>query len=224
METTHKFRTQHTKDIKMKSTRSVAVLAAFLLSFPMIFAQSGTAPVWNSAKAKAWFEKKEWLHGLALQPHKSIDELTFAKQYHTHALLWDSAFAFFLQHDLQALPAGKYPIVGDSVFASITENATKNFEDTQWESHRKYADIQYVIRGEEKIGVRPVAGAAVTQPYDAKGDVAHYSGVGRQYVARPGVFFIFFPTDAHRPNATTGGNKVDKKLVIKVLVTGYETK
>jgi YhcH/YjgK/YiaL family protein len=110
------------------------------------------------------------------------------------------------------------------VFASVTEDSTKDFHNTRWESHRKYADIQCVIRGEEEIGVYPVSKATVTQAYDEKGDVAHYSATGKQYLARPGTFFIFFPSDAHRPNITTGGNRVDKKIVIKVRITGYETK
>jgi biofilm protein TabA len=29
---------------------------------------------------------------------------------------------------------------------------------------------------------------------------------------------LFFPTEAHRPNITPGGNKVVKKIVIKVRV------
>ncbi len=202
----------------MKTHADVLGIALGLI-VSVISAQPGASSTeWTKAKAKKWFEKKEWLHGLALQPHKSIDELEFARQYHRHPSLWDSAFAFFSRQDLRTLPKGKYPILGDSVFASITEDPTKDYEETRWESHRRYADIQYVIRGEEKIGVCPVSKAHVTQAYDAGNDAAHYSATGKQYLARPGTFFIFFPTDAHRPNITTGGRKIDKKLVIKVLI------
>jgi beta-galactosidase beta subunit len=32
----------------------------------------------------------------------------------------------------------------------------------------------------------------------------------------PGTFFLFFPTDAHRPGIKVEGNDVVKKLVIKI--------
>ena len=202
----------------MKIKVIIPCLATYLLFGSFALAQTRNTTTWKKSTAKKWFEQKEWLHGLALQPHKSINELEFARQYHLHPSLWDAAFAFFAHNDLQALPKGKYPILGDSVFVSITEDPTKDYENTKWESHRKYADIQYVIKGEEKIGVCPVSKATVSQAYDPKNDLAHYSATGRQYIARPGTLFMFFPMDAHRPNITTGSRTVDKKLVIKVLV------
>jgi YhcH/YjgK/YiaL family protein len=73
-----------------------------------------------------------------------------------------------------------------------------------------------VINGEEKIGVTDAAKLIRTVPYDPAKDLANYSGEGNFYTATPGIFFLFFPADAHRPNITTGGNKPDKKIVIKI--------
>lgn len=189
--------------------------SAFLFAtFLLINAQSSND--WTKHKAKKWFNKKEWLGGLQLQPSKTVDKIEFARQYHLNKKYWDEAFAYLKNTDLNTLAKGKYPIDGDNVFASVTTDSTKNFEKTNWESHRKYIDIQYVITGEEKIGAYPVSKATVTKPYDEKKDAANYSADGKLYLAKPGTFFIFFPSDAHRPNITTGGNKVDKKIVIKV--------
>jgi len=77
-----------------------------------------------------------------------------------------------------------------------------------------------VIEGEEKIGVASVLNATVTREYDEKRDAANYSIDGKLYSATPGTFFIFLPSDAHRPNITPGGNKVVKKIVIKVKYAG----
>jgi biofilm protein TabA len=167
-------------------------------------------------QAKKWFKKKEWLGGLKLEPHKSVDVQEFARQYAQNKKYWDEAFAFLKEHDLNALAKGKYPIDGDNVVASVTEAATKDLDSTQWESHKKMVDIQYVISGEERIGVCPVSKAIVTKLYNESKDVANYSAKGKIYSALPGTFFIFFPGDAHRPNITPGGNLVDKKIVIKV--------
>ena len=165
-----------------------------------------------------WFKKKEWLGGLQLKPHKSVNVQEFAEQYHANKKYWDEAFAFLKNHDLNNLAVGKYPIDDNNVFASVTEDPTKDFNKTSWESHRKYIDLQYVISGEEKIGVCPVAKATVIKPYNEKSDGANYQAKGKIYTAVPGTFFIFFPTDAHRPGITPGGNKPVKKLVIKIRV------
>jgi YhcH/YjgK/YiaL family protein len=164
-----------------------------------------------------WFKKQEWLGSLKLQPHSSTDVQEFARQYHANKKYWDEAFAFLKNHDLSKLAPGKYPIDGDNVYASVTYDPTKDFDVSKWESHKKYTDLHYVISGEEKIGVDPGAkGLKVTEPYNAEKDVAHYTGPGKIYDAKPGTFFLFFPGTAHRPNITPGGNKPDKKIVIKV--------
>ena len=130
--------------------------------------------------------------------------------------MWDKAFAFLKEHDLDQLAPGKYPIDGDEVYAMVTENPTKDMDQTNWESHRKYVDLQYVIRGKEKIGVAPVAKATVTREYDDAKDLANYKSEGKFYVARPGTFFLFFPQNAHRPNVKVDGSEKDKKIVVKI--------
>ena len=176
---------------------------------------------WTKRTAKKWFRKKEWLGGLELKPHRSINIIEFAKQYHANMSYWDKAFAYLKNTDLIKIAKGKYPIDGDNVYASVTMDSTKDLDKTNWESHRKYIDIQYVIAGEEKIGVYPVGKATVTKEYDEKREAANYLADGKLYKAKPGTFFIFFPSDAHRPNITPGGNKPDKKIVIKVRNAEY---
>lgn len=171
----------------------------------------------TKAKAHKWFKKKEWLNGAPLTPHKSINELEFARQYQLNKVLWDKTFAFLKEHDLKTLAKGKYPIDGDNAFVSVTEDPTKDFEKTGWESHRKYIDVQCVIMGEEKIGKYPVAECTITQAYNESKDVAHYTAPGKFYVIPAGTFIIFFPGEAHRPGISPDGKKqVEKKIVIKV--------
>ena len=64
---------------------------------------------WTRHHAKKWFEKKEWLGGLQLQPHKTINKMEFARQYQVNKVYWDKAFAFLKEHDLQTLANGRYP-------------------------------------------------------------------------------------------------------------------
>jgi biofilm protein TabA len=194
-----------------------ALFLALAGLFMQVSAQSNQSAKWTKHKAKKWFNKKEWLNGAAFTPHTAIDKEEFARQYHANKTYWDKAFAFLKEHDLKTLAVGKYPIDGTNVFASVTEDPSKDFEKTQWESHRKYIDLQCVITGEEKMGKYPFGELTVTKPYDEAKDVANYSGDGKIYDVPAGTFIIFFPANAHRPNITPGGNKVIKKVVIKVL-------
>lgn len=199
----------------MKKIISLPVMMFMLSLCAHSYAQTNSNE-WTKHQAKKWFHKKEWLGGLQLKPHKSIDAQVFARQYQLNKKYWDEAFAFMKNHDLKTLAKGKYSIDGDNVFASVTEDPTKDFDKTNWESHRKYIDLQYVIAGKEKIGVCPITKAIVTKPYNESRDAANYSATGKIYKATPETFFIFFPGDAHRPNIADGNKEVDKKLVIKV--------
>jgi biofilm protein TabA len=154
--------------------------------------------------------------GLQAVPQDSLNASEFIRQYKLNKAHWDTAFAFMRNHDLQALAPGRYPIDGDQVFAIVTQNPTKDFDSTQWESHRDYTDLHYVVAGEEIIGVSPPGNLTITKPYDAAKDIVNYSGKGEMYPAKPGTFFIFFPSDAHRPGISPGGHTADKKIVIKI--------
>lgn len=199
----------------MKKKISLIVLT-FFVSVLFIQVHAQQTGNWSKHKVKKWFNKKEWLGGAGWKPHPSINKEIFARQYRLNKTYWDEAFSFLKNHNMDSLPAGKYIIDGTNVVATVTEGPTKDFDKTNWESHRKFIDLQCVISGEEKLGVYPVAKATVTKEYDEKSDAANYSAEGNYYIAGSHTFFIFFPADAHRPNITPGGNKVEKKMVIKV--------
>ena len=162
-----------------------------------------------------WYDQEKWLGGLTLKPHESVNKQEFTRQYWAHKAYWDTAFQFLKSQDLPNLAPGKYLLAGDSVYVSVTEGPTKEFDKTQWEAHRKYIDVQYVARGKEKIGVAPVASATVVNPYSDAKDVANFTAEGKFYMAEPGTFFIFFPQDAHRPSIKVEEG-TEKKVVIKV--------
>ncbi|MES2279755.1 MAG: YhcH/YjgK/YiaL family protein [Bacteroidota bacterium] len=186
-------------------------LSLLLLLFTITFYSASA-----QTDAKKWFKARAYLNGLKLIPHESTDAAEFARQYAANKDQWDKAFAYLKNTDLDKIPPGKYPIEGTDLFASVSESPTKDFDKTLWESHRKVIDLQYVIQGAEKISVFPVANAKVTVPYDEAKDVARYEADGTVYTAVPGTFFLFFPSDAHRPSIKADGFDKDKKIVIKI--------
>jgi biofilm protein TabA len=179
-------------------------------------AQSGSV---SEKDAQKWVKSGDWRNGLTFKLFPDVDAVAFDKEYHQNKALWDEAFAWMKRNNLDTLSVGKYAIDGDKVFATITDGATtKEFEKTAWESHRKYTDLHMMIRGKEKIGMASVATATVTTPYSDTKDAANYTAEGKFYIAEPGTFYLFFPTNAHRPSIKVDGYDKVKKLVLKVKV------
>lgn len=170
--------------------------------------------------AKDWMQHGEWRNGLKDKPDSSIDALTFYAQYHKHQNWWDTAFSFINRNDLNTLAVGKYPLIGDTVFAAVSDYAPKDSDTVKWEAHKKYADIHFLIKGKEKIGEASAASLKEVVPYNEEKDLANLSGSGTYYLAEPGTFFIFFPGQAHRPGLKTDDQDtaVIKKVVIKVRI------
>ncbi len=174
---------------------------------------------WTPIKAKKWFDEGKWTEGFTARPHQSVDILEFAVQYHGNTACWQKALAFLKETDLSNIAPGKYPLDGENVYVSVTENATKVIEDTKWEAHRRYIDIQYVVKGIEKMGVTGVAKAKAAEVFDEIRDVGFYEiaeHLCKYYIASPETLFIFFPKDAHRPGIRAEGSEVTMKVVIKV--------
>ncbi|NCD71221.1 DUF386 family protein [Mucilaginibacter sp. R11] len=191
----------------------------FAISFFMI-ENSVLAQQPTEKAAKKWLKSKEWNNGISLKVSDDVNAVEFYKQYHAHQAMWDSVFTYLKNTDLETIAPGKYPIDGDNAYASVTEAPSKEPAKAGWESHQKYIDLQYVIKGKEQIEVAPVSTATVTKPYDATKDVANYTATGKMHTAEPGTFYLFFPQDAHRPNIKVDGYDIVKKLVIKIHVAG----
>ena len=171
----------------------------------------------DRTNASKWVGSGKWKEGIKLTVYEDVNVNEFYSQYKTHPQLWKRVFAWLNTQNLDTLSVGKYAFAGDSAYASITDAPSREFDKSKWESHRKYIDLQYVIRGAEKIGVLDLNNAAVDVPYNDQKDNANYkSDVGKYYTAVPGTFYLFFPTDVHRPNIKVEGSDKVKKLVIKI--------
>jgi len=197
--------------------KTQSVIKHAILFFILILITNSTMAQVDSAKSVQWVTGKSWDKGLDVNVNPSVNSVEFERQYEANKATWDKVFQFLGDSaKLATLAPGKYPIDGENAYASITEAPSKTTETAKWESHRKYIDLQYVIKGEEKIELAPLSTVTVTEPYLEAKDAAHYSGNGTYYVATPKEFFLFFPLDVHRPNIKVDGYDVVKKLVIKI--------
>jgi YhcH/YjgK/YiaL family protein len=132
----------------------------------------------------------------------------------------EAGFEFLEQSNLATLPMGKHEILGDTVYALAMKSSSRSPEDGQFESHRNYIDIQYLVSGEEMIGIAPVGQLQGATPYDAGKDVVFYAAPARYHELRipPGHFAVFFPDEGHLPLCHSGHPEELHKVVIKVRV------
>jgi YhcH/YjgK/YiaL family protein len=174
---------------------------------------------WSEAEINTWFDKKEWLGGWSVQPDESINRKTFAEMYHKNQRHWDQAFLFLKGADLKNLPLGKQELEGEHLFVSVAEYYGKQKPDALYESHKKYIDIQYVISGEELMGLTTLDKVTGRDAYNVEKDITLYDFDGGEYLkATPDKFFLFFPEDVHQPSVTTGDSVKVKKIVVKILI------
>lgn len=174
---------------------------------------------WTDDEVNAWFEKKEWVGGWNVSPDNSVNKRTFAVLYHKNPRHWDQAFHFLKTANLKELPLGKQELEGEHVFVIVQEYFGKAKPDALYESHEKYIDIQYIIEGEEIIGLTTLDKVIVNKPYSEQKDIAFYDFDGGDYLkATPESFFLFFPEDAHRPSIAASDSIRIKKIVVKILI------
>ena len=107
------------------------------------------------------------------------------------------------------------------VKAIVSEYETKVKNEVGFEAHRKNIDIQYLLKGEERIACMPIEKLTETEPYSEEKDAAFYAaeGVAAQTMTIGGGYFaIFFPQDGHMPQLCGDKPEMVKKVVVKVAV------
>ncbi len=132
----------------------------------------------------------------------------------------EAGLEFLEKADLAALSPGRHEINGDSVFATVSKSPSRAPETAQFESHRKYIDIQCLIAGAEIIGVAPVDQLTVCSPYNEAKDIMFYS-LPKQFEnieMHPGHFVVFFPEHGHLPLCHFNGVHEIHKVVVKMKV------
>ncbi len=113
---------------------------------------------------------------------------------------------------------GRYEIDGKDLFVLVQGYDTKPLSAAVWETHKQYADVQYVVSGNERMGITDTGTLTVLSPYEADRDAALYvnGGEGALLPCPAGVFVVFYPDEAHMPCVADGGPSPVRKLVAKV--------
>jgi biofilm protein TabA len=143
------------------------------------------------------------------------DQLNHADRYTGLHPLFSRAFEYLARPDLEGLAAGTYELEGRRLYSIVQDYVTKPMDQGKWEAHRQYIDLQFVVRGTERIGYAPArrmeAGA-----YDTDRDFQALSGRGDFITLHRGDFVLLWPGEAHMPGMAAGDAGTVRKVVVKI--------
>jgi len=107
---------------------------------------------------------------------------------------------------------------GDRIYA-VLQHVPTRLHAPHLEAHRQYADVQFVLHGEEFIDVASLDGLQVTKSYHEGDDyeLLSFPAEPTRLFMRDGYCAVLFPSDAHAPlQARNGETRLNRRIVVKV--------
>jgi YhcH/YjgK/YiaL family protein len=146
-----------------------------------------------------------------------LDHLSHASIYRSLHPLWEQAFDYLRKFDPKT-PTGRYNLAGDALYALVQGYIPADPASKRFESHRRYADIQYVAVGEEHLWYAPLDILPAPTPFDEAKDYSLYNEPphATALVLTPGMFTYLLPTDGHKPGCLRNNSEPVVKVVLKV--------
>ncbi|MEM9414178.1 MAG: YhcH/YjgK/YiaL family protein [Planctomycetota bacterium] len=132
--------------------------------------------------------------------------------------------------DLASQPTGRTTLLPCRADLIIDRYTPAPDRPVVWETHRRFADLQWMIAGEERFGWLPESAAPpIKMPYDAERDACFYhtpapdhTTAPRYLTMLPGMFALFLPSDLHAPGLcpTNTPPRPVTKAVVKIRLDG----
>ena len=120
------------------------------------------------------------------------------------------------------LPVDPIVLDGKNAFINPNRYTSKRAEEGAFEGHHRYADVQFILKGAERISVLSAADAEETVPYSVEKDIAFFRPVSDRItdlVLYPGEFVVLYPPELHRPGIAPDDVPAPvEKLVGKMLL------
>lgn len=143
------------------------------------------------------------------------------KNYELIKELSVEAYEFAKKIVAQGVEDGKYDF-SDGSFAAVSSYETKMRKDSCFEAHKKYIDVQLMLKGREIIAVEHID---VMHKYEClkpfeDGDLELFAlnDEGFDNVITEGEFVILRPEDGHMPGVCIGAPSPVQKVVFKIPV------
>lgn len=147
-----------------------------------------------------------------------VDSLENAKKYYALHKDFKEVFEYIEKIGEETVP-GKYIIRAGEIWVIVSHmQEVADIKERMYEAHEKYADIHYILHGEEEFGYSNIERLMVTQSYNAEEDYKFLSGKFQSFHMKKGDFCILFPEDAHIPYAAKMGTDVLKRVMVKIRI------
>ncbi len=132
----------------------------------------------------------------------------------------EEALDYLKKVNIEGQNIGKRIDVNDDFFYSIQSYKTKSSKECRLESHRKYVDIQMMIKGEELIDLADIASLNLQEDYDDTKDIMFWEIPQRmaRVKIKSGDYIILYPENAHRGAACEKESLDILKIVGKVRI------
>ena len=123
--------------------------------------------------------------------------------------------AFDAVNALTDYEAKTYPLSdGNRFFVAV---GTTKAPDVA-EAHRKYLDIQYIVKGKEVVGWADLADCKIIGEFSEEKDIGMYEGNFEFININEGICYVAFPEDAHMPGRHLDVPNDFVKIVVKLKV------
>ena len=147
------------------------------------------------------------------------DQISALEKYRGIHKNLDRTIDFLMEKGLENITADRTDVDGDTVFIRCFEIKEENTRQIPYEMHKRYADLQVIVRGSGALEVCTVEQLTDYQPYDEATDNAfNDEPVAGTVLALPaGTFCLLLPGEGHRSIASMPSPVGTRKLVCKVL-------
>ncbi|MBR1818662.1 MAG: YhcH/YjgK/YiaL family protein [Neisseriaceae bacterium] len=130
----------------------------------------------------------------------------------------ETVLSLLNQPDFADKMIGRYETNNPAVRFNIDEYETV-LSPKDFEFHRKYADVQIVLQGQEIHHIAPRDDIACVQDFDEEKDIAFFDSLPiAEYVLEKGYFCIYFPNEPHRSQLAVDERDQVKKVVFKIRI------
>lgn len=150
-----------------------------------------------------------------------FDTLKSSAYYESVHPRFKAAFDFLEKATREDLPVGRYELEGRDLFAMVQEYETNPPDHVRFEGHKRYIDIQYIMRGVEVIEVTDLSLAEAEGVYSDEKDVCFFKDSAEpvRAILHTGEYGVFLPHDIHKPGMMFGKTPAPvKKVVVKVKI------
>jgi len=129
--------------------------------------------------------------------------------------VWSEAMNWAVAHT-DAEP-GEYHAGGCVI--RVSDSTTRPWGQGRYECHRRMADVQIVLKGEEDLYNLPLRTMTAPDAFDPERDLGFFNDTARLSPVRlvPGIFALLLPWDAHMPSMAVADAPAQvRKMVIKL--------